>query len=277
MFGSGDIRAWTFASETGYSFPELPWKPRLSVKSDISSGDDPPGRALGTFDALFPIGNYFGVLADTGPGPQNFIDVHPKLQIQPVTGVSVSMDLVALWRESLRDGVYAVPGFLLVPAGTSRARFVGFFLGAIGGGRISVEQARRAFAVEAILLIAAAAIAFRPDLRSGPTRIAIYGIIATTAIAMGMRNAMVRKLAVPDLTTTVLTLTITGLAADSSLAHGGNPRWQRRCASVLMMLTGAAAGATLLRRSVALTLGIAAAATAACVFAAYRAHRKDAN
>ena len=152
-----------------------------------------------------------------------------------------------------------------------------FFLGAIGGGRISVEQARRAYAVEAILLIAAAAIAFRPDLRSGPTPIAIYGIIATTAIAMGMRNAMVRKLAVPDLTTTVLTLTITGLAADSSLAHGGNPRWQRRCASVLMMLTGAAAGATLVRRSVALTLGIAAAATAVCVFAAYRAHRKDAN
>jgi len=125
-FDSGDIRAWTFASESGYSFPESPWKPRLSVKSDISSGDDPRGRALGTFNALFPIGNYFGVLADTGPGPQNFIDVHPKLQIQPITGVSVSMDLVAQWRESLRDGLYAVPGFLLVPAGTSRARFVGY-------------------------------------------------------------------------------------------------------------------------------------------------------
>jgi hypothetical protein len=44
--------------------------------------------------------------------------------------------------------------------------------------------------------------------------------IAFRAIAMGMRNAAVRKLAVPDLTTTVLTLTITGLAADSSLARG---------------------------------------------------------
>ena len=125
-FGSDDIRAWTLASETGYSFPESPWKPRLSVKSDISSGDDPRGRALGTFNALFPIGNYFGVLADTGSGPQNLIDVHPKLQIQPVSGLSVSMDLVAQWRENLRDGVYAVPGSLLVPAGTSRARFVGY-------------------------------------------------------------------------------------------------------------------------------------------------------
>ena len=100
-FGSGDIRAWTFASDTGYSLPDLPFKPRLSVKSDISSGDDPRHNSLGTFNALFPIGNYFGVLADTGPGPQNFIDVHPRLQIQPVRGVSVSADLVAQWRENL--------------------------------------------------------------------------------------------------------------------------------------------------------------------------------
>ena len=37
---------------------------------------------------------------------------------------------------------------------------------------------------------------------------------------MGIQNASARKLAVPDLTTTVLTLTITGVAADSALAGG---------------------------------------------------------
>jgi len=41
---------------------------------------------------------------------------------------------------------------------------------------------------------------------------------------MGTRNAAVRKLAIPDLTTTVLTLTISGIGADSSLANGNNPR-----------------------------------------------------
>jgi hypothetical protein len=46
------------------------------------------------------------------------------------------------------------------------------------------------------------------------------GVIGLTALAMGFRNATTRKLGVPDLTTTVLTLTITGLAADSSLAGG---------------------------------------------------------
>jgi uncharacterized membrane protein YoaK (UPF0700 family) len=71
---------------------------------------------------------------------------------------------------------------------------------------------------------------------------------------MGLRNATVRRLAVPDLTTTVLTLTVTGLAADSSLAGGNNPRLGRRVASVMSMLGGAALGALLLTRNLALPL-----------------------
>lgn len=125
-FGTAGIRAWTFASDLGYSFPTAPLRPRISVKADVSSGDDPRHSSLGTFNALFPIGNYFGVLADTGPGPINFIDVHPRLQTWLPRGVSISTDVVVQWRESLYDGVYAVPGFLLVPAGVSRARFVGY-------------------------------------------------------------------------------------------------------------------------------------------------------
>jgi hypothetical protein len=125
-FGAKGIRAWTFASDTGYHFPSVPLKPRISVKADISSGDNPRSHSLGTFSPLFPLGNYFGVLADTGPGPVNFIDVHPRLQTSLPKGVSISTDVVVQWRESLTDGVYAVPGFLLVPAGDSRARFVGY-------------------------------------------------------------------------------------------------------------------------------------------------------
>ena len=125
-FGSANIRAWTFASETGYSVPTLPLKPRFSLRADVSSGDDPRTNTLGTFFALFPIGNYFGVLADTGPGPMNFIDAHPRLQAVFPHDVSVSVDLVLYWRKSLLDGVYNVPGFLIRGAGNSRARFVGY-------------------------------------------------------------------------------------------------------------------------------------------------------
>ena len=125
-FGANRIRAWTFASETGYSFPLARLRPRVSLRADVSSGDDPRKQELGTFNPIFPIGNYFGVLADTGPGPVNFIDVHPRFQTWLTQSVSISTDVVVQWRESLYDGVYAVPGFLLVPAGDSRARFVGY-------------------------------------------------------------------------------------------------------------------------------------------------------
>jgi hypothetical protein len=74
-FGSGNILAWTVASETGYRFPTVSLKPRFSAKADISSGDNRRSKILGTFNPLFPKGNYFGVLATTGPGPLNFIDV----------------------------------------------------------------------------------------------------------------------------------------------------------------------------------------------------------
>jgi hypothetical protein len=125
-FGSGNIRAWTVASDTGYSLTSLPLRPRLSVKADISSGDNPHSHTLGTFYPVFPIGNYFGVLADTGPGPVNFIDVHPRIQLQLPHSVSASVDFVAQWRENTNDGVYAVPGFLLVAGNSGEGRFVGY-------------------------------------------------------------------------------------------------------------------------------------------------------
>lgn len=125
-FGSANIRAWTFASETGYSLPAAPLKPRFSVKADISSGDNPRTNTLGTFFSLFPIGNYFGVIADTGPGAMNFIDMHPRIQTVFPHDVSVITDLVLYWRNSLFDGVYNVPGSLVRPADGSLARFVGY-------------------------------------------------------------------------------------------------------------------------------------------------------
>jgi hypothetical protein len=124
-FGSANIRAWTMASETGYRFPTIPLKPRFSAKADISSGDDPRTNTLGTFNPLFPKGNYFGVLATAGPGPINFIDAHPHVEATLPQGVTISVDWIFQWRESLRDGVYSVPGFLIIPAGKSDARFVG--------------------------------------------------------------------------------------------------------------------------------------------------------
>jgi uncharacterized membrane protein YoaK (UPF0700 family) len=65
------------------------------------------------------------------------------------------------------------------------------------------------------------------------------------AAAMGVQNATARKLAVADLTTTVLTLTITGVAADSPLAGATGARVARRLISVVAMGVGALVGALL--------------------------------
>ena len=68
----------------------------------------------------------------------------------------------------------------------------------------------------------------------------------------------------PDLTTTVLTLTVAGLAFDSFIAGGNNIRWQRKVGPTMMMFMGAATGAMLLRHSLALVLGGAAFLAAFC-------------
>jgi uncharacterized membrane protein YoaK (UPF0700 family) len=112
----------------------------------------------------------------------------------------------------------------------------------------------RALFIETMLFFVAAAVAIGFTAPYADHQQKIFSVIALTALAMGLRNAVVRKLAIPDLTTTVLTLTIAGFAADSSLAGGDNPRWQRRGTAILAILAGAAAGAVLLRYSVALPL-----------------------
>jgi len=124
-FGSANIRAWTVASDTGYSVPTWQLKPRFELKADVSSGDDPKTNTLGTFNALFPIGNYFGVFVGTGPGPVNFMDLHPRVSTNWGHGVKVTTDWLFYWRESLSDGVYSVPGNLIRAADESTARFVG--------------------------------------------------------------------------------------------------------------------------------------------------------
>ena len=130
-FGSANICAWGIATETAYRLPTLPLKPRFSLRVDRTSGDNPRTNTLGTFNAMFPVGNYFGILQDTGPGPINFIDVQPRVEAVVPHNVSVMAVLLLYWRHSLHDGVYGLsgppfPGSLIRASGNSLARFVGY-------------------------------------------------------------------------------------------------------------------------------------------------------
>src|SRR5262245_26279478 len=104
-----------------------------------------------------------------------------------------------------------VPGFSVARAVVSLA---GFMVGAILGGRLGVTMAgmtRRRWlltvaVVEAGLFFVAAWVAVGYDTDALTPVPTLYALIVLTAVAMGLRNATVRRLAVPDLTTTVLTL-----------------------------------------------------------------------
>jgi uncharacterized membrane protein YoaK (UPF0700 family) len=105
-----------------------------------------------------------------------------------------------------------------------------------------------------------------------------YALIVLLGISMGIQNAAVRKLAVPDLTTTVLTLTITGVAADSRLAGGAGSAAGRRLVAVTAMLLGATAGAALaLHVDIVTPLVIALVVTAAVALFIRRAGATDAT
>ncbi len=171
---------------------------------------------------------------------------------------------------------FAAAGVPGLSVARSLVSLIAFVIGAIGGGKLAVVMDGRprghwllgVGVTEAALLIAAAVASFGYDIQTAAPVNREYAMIAFTAIAMGLRNATVRRLKVSDLTTTVLTFTLVGLAADSPLAGGNNPRPERRLLSVIALVVGATIGALLLRYGVALPLFI----TAACVLGASAAY-----
>jgi len=171
---------------------------------------------------------------------------------------------------------FAVAGARGLSIARSGTAVAAFFLGAVVGGRMAARMSagRRdrwtgaAFGAEAALFLAATTVVLgcASELSDEPAR--LYAVIALTGFAMGIRNATVRKLGVPDMTTTVLTLTLTGLAADSALAGGSSPGWVRRVSAVVAMFAGAAVGAWLLGYSLALVLALCAIVSTVCATAA---------
>ncbi len=138
-----------------------------------------------------------------------------------------------------------------------------FLVGAGAGGLLVKRMGRRhpvlvarALAIEISLLAVATIVAAATTVEPGHA--AAYVLIVLMASAMGVRNTVVRRIGVPDLTTTVLTMTLTALAAESPPAGGSGKGSVRRTAAVLAMLIGALIGALLVKTNVWLPLGLAA-------------------
>ena len=161
---------------------------------------------------------------------------------------------------------FAASGAAGLSAWVCLTALAGFAVGSLAGGRLARafgEERRRWLmlattgeaALVAIVLLLSAAGGLHAS--GGGGRYAAALILAS---AMGIQNATARALAVPDLTTTVLTLTLTGLSADSALGSGKRTAPWRRIASVSAMLAGALVGAALvLHVSATAAIGLAAA------------------
>jgi uncharacterized membrane protein YoaK (UPF0700 family) len=167
---------------------------------------------------------------------------------------------------------FAVAGAPGLSITRSLTALIAFLIGALIGGRVAARLSEvftpswitTALSMESALLLVATLVAINFRDSSGSS-FQLYSIIVLTACAMGIRNATVRKMAIPDLTTTVLTLTITGLAADSRFAGGTSPRLRRRLLAVLLMFFGAVVGTLLLRRSLMVPLATATLLSICCV------------
>ena len=109
-------------------------------------------------------------------------------------------------------------------------------------------------ALELVLVACAFGVVASVGSLDGSERGAVAALLAT---AMGIQNAVARRLAVPDLTTTVLTMTLTAIAADLR-----SESWRRfsvrRLLVVGTMFVGAVTGAELvLHGRTAVALGLA--------------------
>jgi len=132
----------------------------------------------------------------------------------------------------------------------------GFMAGAALGGRV-LRKAAGAWTARTTVLFALVSLSVLglgfallvggDDLSSGlqATTTAVLGA------AMGTQAATARFIAVKDVTTVVVTSTITGLAADSMLGSGKGGGSARRLLAIALILAGATAGALVLRWSLA--------------------------
>jgi uncharacterized membrane protein YoaK (UPF0700 family) len=178
---------------------------------------------------------------------------------------------------------FALAGARGLSAVASLLALGSFLLGALAGGWLSARNAahrgrllRAATVAQAALILLALAICL---LAREPLQRAVrYELIVALALAMGVQNAAALRLSVPELTTTVLTRTLTGIASQSRLIGGEGSQLGRRGLAVAAMLLGALTGALLvLHASVAAAIAVAFALSLVFAAAALALARSSAS
>lgn len=195
------------------------------------------------------VSRYLGV--DRGLGPLPVL----MLMLTVGSGLIDAISYLALGRVFVANmtgnvlflgfAVAGVPGF-----GVSRSllALAGFVVGAFVGGLVidrspgrKLVIVRNAIAGQAVLITACFGLGLIFTLKDDSAM--DRAVIFVAATAMGLQNATARKVAVPDMPTTVVTTTLTAMASEHS--HGGPHSAFRRVVVVTALFAGAITGATL--------------------------------
>jgi uncharacterized membrane protein YoaK (UPF0700 family) len=169
-------------------------------------------------------------------------------------------------------------GFWLVPhtsvdVTAALVAFISFVAGAVLGGRLARHLDREVrrwlivtLSLEVVMLLTLSILAGAGilDYHDNTKLVLIAGL----AVTFGIQNTTARQFGIQELSTTVLTTTISGIGFDSRLAGGTGEREKLRYSVVLSLCGGAVVGATMTRFTVAPVISLAAlvVAAAAAIF-----------
>jgi uncharacterized membrane protein YoaK (UPF0700 family) len=200
---------------------------------------DPPGPL--TVHERWELGGLFLLTIVTG-----MVDATSFLGLGLVFTANMTGNVLLLGFSVTSSHATHLAGLSLSLTATALGAFVaGALSGAwVAGGRGAVARPGAGFAVEWLTL--AGAVLVLGLAGPGGTG-AHYAAVALLGASMGVQNAVVRRMGVPDVNTTVLTTTLGGLAADAVEVGGRSVRLGRRVATVTLIFAGAAAGAGLLQ------------------------------
>lgn len=192
--------------------------------------------------------------ASKPPPPRDLVWL--LLTLTFVTGVVDAVSFLGLGRVFVANMTgnvvflgFAAAGEASLSVVASVTAVLAFLLGALAGGRLisRIEDRGHRLLRDSTLVqtgLVAVSVVLAATLGAGG-RLGSELLIVVLGLAMGLQNAAVRRIDIPDLTTTVLTRTLTGLAADSKAAGGKGARPVRQLAAVAAMLLGAFAGGLL--------------------------------
>ena len=99
------VNAFAANTDTGYTFHDLPWRPRIGAHADIASGGaNKADGTMGTYQPMYPNTQYY--VPNNEFAPTNFYDFAPRISVRPTESITAEYYYSFLWRYSESDAIY---------------------------------------------------------------------------------------------------------------------------------------------------------------------------